>query len=332
MKRVYLDQMMWINLAKAAAGRKDGDRYSGALQAIRYAAKHGLASFPLSRTHYEETKHMPTARQRYEVGRIMLELSRGHRMIGPSNQLVQAEFESALYRFLKKPLRPPSPQVFGKGLGFVYERQIVGRIQRKDGRELTDVDLNWALQIESCANALAEELILCGPPEGVTVPDYDPQADRAFAEEFVLIQEEQATRFQANRTTRDRIGRVLTAAEWIKMAPLVVGTLIREGIDPEKFFQDPKILTALIEEMPVVNASLQLRRLQHENSERQWKTNDYYDIEALSVGVVHCDIIVTERHWAHMLNRAQLSKRHQTIVLTTRRQDLSELIAHLAHV
>ena len=326
MKRVYLDQWVWINLAKAAAGRKDGSRFADTLAVIRYAAEHGLASFPLSRTHYEETKHMPTARQRKAVGRLMLDLSRGHRMIGPSDHLVQAEFEAALHRYLRRPHTSHGLQVFGTGLGFVYDiGPIVGRIVRRDGSEPTDVDPAWRVAVESYANSMAEELFLCGPPDGVDVPGYDPHADRAFAEEFVQIQEEQAQRFQDNHTSRDRQGRLLTAAEWVQMAPLAVRALIKERIDPEEFFQDPEFLTAFIEDMPVVNASLQMRRLQHQNPQRQWKPNDHYDIEGFSVAVVHSDIIVAERHWAHMLERAKLSERHQTTVLT----DIPDLIAHL---
>ncbi|AUW92650.1 hypothetical protein BXT84_00685 [Sulfobacillus thermotolerans] len=86
-----------------------------------------------------------------------------------------------------------------------------------------------------------------------------------------------------------------------------------------------EFLTAFIEAMPVVNVSLQMRRLQHQNPQRQWHPNNHYDIEGSSVVVVHCDIIVTERHWAHRLQRAKLPERHRTTVL----RNIPDLIAHL---
>ena len=44
-------------------------------------------------------------------------------------------------------------------------------------------------------------------------------------------------------------------------------------------------------------------------------------MHALSVAVVHCDVVVTERHVASLLREAGLDRRHDTRVLT----DLAEL-------
>ncbi|MGC8489133.1 MAG: hypothetical protein ACP5QO_13095, partial [Clostridia bacterium] len=63
-------------------------------------------------------------------------------------------------------------------------------------------------------------------------------------------------------------------------------------------------------------AALEMRRLQHQNPQRRWKTNDYYDVTALSVAVVHCDVVVTERHWAALITRAGLDKLHRTVLWT----------------
>jgi hypothetical protein len=48
---VYLDQWVWVRLAKAAVGRPELPSDTDVLSAVRDAAKSGVA-FPLSSTHY----------------------------------------------------------------------------------------------------------------------------------------------------------------------------------------------------------------------------------------------------------------------------------------
>ena len=47
-----------------------------------------------------------------------------------------------------------------------------------------------------------------------------------------------------------------------------------------------------------------LRVLQHDNPERAWEGNDRLDIMALAVALTSCEIVVTERHWSHLAQRA----------------------------
>lgn len=46
MRRVYLDQNKWIDLARAATGRAEGGRFVEALAAARDAVAAGTAVFP----------------------------------------------------------------------------------------------------------------------------------------------------------------------------------------------------------------------------------------------------------------------------------------------
>ena len=327
---MYLDQWVWINLARAAAGRGASAEWADALATVRWASEHHLAAFPLSRTHYEETKHMPREDQRQTVGRLMLEISRGHRMIGPSDKLVMAEFTTALSRWAARPLpiQELDVRIFGTGMGFVYDhRPVIGKIVRRDGQPMTHDQLAIAAAIEPVANALAEEVFLCGPPRSVDIPGYDPNADRRLAAEFVLIQEEHARRFSQNRSDRDHQASVLAAAEWIQIAPMAVQTLVNAGIDPDDFFlQGKQFLTDFLETMPVVHAGLTLRTLQHQNPQRPWDPNDFHDIESLSVAIVHCDIVFAERHWGHMLRRARLPEKHQTAMVISPRKLIAQLV------
>ena len=71
---VYLDQWVWIDLARAEAGkpRRPGDHK--VLASIRSAAADGVA-FPLSAIHYYETLKIKDPAQRSSLAQVMASVS-----------------------------------------------------------------------------------------------------------------------------------------------------------------------------------------------------------------------------------------------------------------
>jgi hypothetical protein len=330
---VYLDQWVWVELAKVVKGSSTDATFQDLLELARFGVRHKLVSFPLSLVHYMELHHTRSAQRRYEVGSLMHQLSQGHRMMIPVPDLIEAEFDTALQKRFGVPEFPRTVQVFGIGTGHVYGRPpIVGHIVSRDGGEPEGIDPVWKARIEARANELTEEMLLCGPPEGVDVPGYDPNAHRVFADQFVTAEEDQANKFREHGADSRYQRRVLLAREWILLVrEIALNALIHAGIDPDWFFsQGAEFLADFIADMPVVNASLEMRRLQHQNPDRPWSPNDHYDVQALSMAVVHCDVVVTEKHWAHVIRRAGLDQVNSTLVLDRRR--LPELLPYLAAV
>jgi len=175
-----------------------------------------------------------------------------------------------------------------------------------------------------------ERALLCGPLEAEHVPGYSPDAVRAFSEEFVRTEEDQAVKFKQFGVDSAYQERVLTAREWaLLMNEVAVDALARAGLDSESFLsQGADFLTDFLSDMPVVHAQMEMRRLQHQNPSRHWQPNDHNDVIALSMAVVHCDVVVTEKHWAHLLTeRAALDKKHSTLVVD--RKGLPELLIYL---
>jgi hypothetical protein len=71
---VYLDQWVWIRLAKAAKGEPREASDLQVLAAVQDAAADGVA-FPLSATHHIETTKIPDPRQRHDIARVMAQVS-----------------------------------------------------------------------------------------------------------------------------------------------------------------------------------------------------------------------------------------------------------------
>jgi hypothetical protein len=71
----YLDQWVWVRLAKAALGRPKEPGDLAVFEAVRDAADAGVA-LPLSATHYIETSRIADPRRRRDLAAVMAPMSR----------------------------------------------------------------------------------------------------------------------------------------------------------------------------------------------------------------------------------------------------------------
>ncbi len=147
--------------------------------------------------------------------------------------------------------------------------------------------------------------MLTGPAPGEEAPGYDPLVHLSVARAFVDSEVDQAQRFATYGVDTKYQRTVLLTREWTRLFNPVTDALARAGISSESFFDGAaEFLTAFLEQLPVVFTTFEMRRLQHQNPQRKWTTNDQFDVSFLSMAVVHCDIVVTEKHWATLMRRA----------------------------
>jgi hypothetical protein len=69
--RVYLDQWVWIRLARAALGRPKDPQDADVLAMVRESVRLGLASYPLSPVHYKELAAGASPRQGHELAPVI---------------------------------------------------------------------------------------------------------------------------------------------------------------------------------------------------------------------------------------------------------------------
>lgn len=83
---------------------------------------------------------------------------------------------------------------------------------------------------------------------------------------------------------------------------------------------------SLCEQMPTVAVVEALAKANHKAAaDRPWKPNDIHDIDALSVAIPYCDIVVTERHFYTQVSKTTLAERFNTVILR-RLEDLPAAI------
>jgi hypothetical protein len=165
MQRIYLDQNKWLDLSRAAWGRKGGERYADALAVARFGVEHSLASFPLSSSHYVETLRRKDAASRRRLAGLMVTLSRFH-AIAPPSRIIEGELDAALYSRFGKPGDPRPLQPFGMGVWFAmgteeHRYQVPADADLPPGRRY---------EFELWANEFLQAAMIMGPNEGQAVP------------------------------------------------------------------------------------------------------------------------------------------------------------------
>ncbi len=344
-KLVYLDLNHWIYLAKAATGHQDGARHCAALETLRRAAASSQFLFPLSGTHYMEMQGIQNPRWRRDITDVMEELT-GFRTLLSRAAIIQMEVEAALDDLATprpQPLYPPVTLIgdgvfhtFGPRGGLhgglrgglpIYNAEgedvtETTRLEFRDGPEAFD---RWQAENE----LLLERSILRGPTDE-EAPDlrargWRPETNRRIAEE--RAQQEQSQQFavvEQGRSLRGRTRDEVAARHlFFELNELVATGLVARGRQLDEVFTDVATARRFTDSMPSSDIAITLTTARHRNPQTRWSANDIFDIDAMSVAVPYCDIVVTEQHACHVLKTARADRRANTQLLT----ELNELAA-----
>jgi hypothetical protein len=107
---------------------------------------------------------------------------------------------------------------------------------------------------------------------------------------------------QAEGFSKVLVKRCVFASELVDILDPLKAAMRAHRVSPDELAgEDP--LTAFLAAMPTRWMTAHLRRSAFENPSNKWESHDLNDIAYLAVAAVHCDIVVTERKWAHHLGK-----------------------------
>jgi hypothetical protein len=153
------------------------------------------------------------------------------------------------------------------------------------------------------------------------VAQHDPTREQHAFEERELGKLLRSTGYKG-----DRLRDAWTARMLIELNRDIIEAMLRCGLSPDLLTTNGKEgLNQFLYDLPVASAVFEIRYRRHRNTTLAWTANDMNDMHALAVAVVHCDVVVTEKHMASVMVEAGLDTRHGTVVLT----DLAALGPHL---
>lgn len=338
----YLDQWVWIRLARAASGKPDAPGDPELLKTLIDAANAGVA-FPLSWTHYIETESIKNPRQRRDVANVMASISH-FRTIRSRRDLLRNQLLIAMHEHFGRPtFRPERLDPLGIGVHWAFQGvEKVLQVHDADGN-IIDVDqipremrirATQGFEYQVVAGPRDEEIRLLRERYGYK-PEATAEVGRSRLEwetEFVGLLVDTPPRDPAEL-------RVWIQAREIvhENLELLVGVLKEYGLpirrltdgfgdnDPERRRQ---FISGFFDRLPSVQVAVDLKLAVHHNNQRGWAKNDVDDTDAMSIAVPYCAAVVADKAVADALKRVDAGDRHGTFI-TGKLEELAEVLPEM---
>ncbi|WP_067097531.1 hypothetical protein [Mycobacterium sp. 852002-40037_SCH5390672] len=319
---VYLDQNKWIDLARAETGHPLGAPFLDALAAFKRAVDEGRAGFPLSSAHYFETGKQSKLDKRIALARTMVRLA-GQLRIAPPHDIVPWEIRCALIRAFELPMTVPEKRIFGTGVAHAFAAPQLRFEPRTEWRgtalpaEVQKM-LRPIVKAECEARVLADYVPIGNAPsvrlhlDNHTVLTGNRFADgqRAVASWIVEL-------------GRHRLNDVMLATAFADISDPLALVATELGVAAEQLADNAQ---DIIDQIPSRWVEMKLRSQRQANPQKLWESNDLNDLIALSIAVPYCDVVVTEKSWASLINAAKVGKRFDTLVT----RDLNDVVNRLS--
>lgn len=86
------------------------------------------------------------------------------------------------------------------------------------------------------------------------------------------------------------------------------------------WFTGPIAGVSFITALPVQQVFVELLYAAHRNLAYTFRQHDRVDLQDLALAIPYCDVVVPDRHWAHLATASRVAREHGTVVLKGRDQ------------
>lgn len=321
---VYLDLNHWISLAQASVGHAKGKPFVETLNVCRRVRNAGSAIFLLSALHYMEMNKIKDPEQRWAVAAVMEELS-GFLSLISRVLVMELELATMLNRYVREPIDLPNIPLVGRGVRHSFGQSSGVRIVGPAG------DVTAAVREQMGGTAFDEFVaeaqlrldrsVLRGPANHEVAElralGWKPEASIAVAERRAAQERDQSRILDSNKSLRQgRLRDLVQAREFIvEFQDMLPRALAQRNLSLTNVFRDLESARNMVRGMPSTEVATELKTAWHRNGEKVWSANDIYDLDALSLAVPYCDIVVTDKACHHALTVARLGERMHTALL-----------------
>ena len=338
---VYLDQWVWIRLARAANGKPGEASDLRVLAAVQDAAESGVA-FPLSTTHYLETSKIASPRQRYDVARTMASVSH-FRTLRARRVLLRHQMLHAMHvNFARPYFRPPLPDVLGTGFRWTFDGEQGPMVLRGPDGVVDPATIDGLPEFLLKANQLSELMIMAGPPDeemGILRAEYGYRPEATIEIEASRLKWESSyvdllaehpaskaelrVRLQAREVIQEHLDmfNALTAEYRINMNRVL-------GYDPARPMVSRRRMVRFADTIPTLRIAVDLKVEVFRNAAKPWSMNAIHDTDALSIAIPYCHVVVPDSEMASLLSRSGTGPRYGTKIIS-RLSELPDVLAEL---
>ena len=320
MLRVYLDQNKWIDLARALYGDERGVPFRDAATVICTAVEAGHVSLPLSSGHMFETRKRRKAESRQSLASVMATVSKNH-ALAPPWVLLPGELDRAMRRRYGRPTTPLPLQPFGWGLA-----HRSGHLAPQLSQEIRDAILSADPRVtDRDVTKWIDGVLLEGPPEDLPVGDI-PQPPLEHGQLFAEGERAQVKIFAEGEADRKLRHETVAARSMRELAEPLREAQARAYVTDEEFTRTRPRGDDRVPARPAISgrrAGVDVAAARQRRDALAPKRPERHRV--LVELLAYCDVLVTERRWAHMYNRTDLPTRLGCKVLTDL-ADVTEIV------
>ena len=300
-----------------AVSKSQSEEVLGALAFLRVAKNMGQVCLPLSITHYMETLKRREGASRDRLGAFMWNLSSG-RTLAWGSAILQYEIANALWhRFpsLVDPAKIGSLDLLGHGMGHARGEPIHRFVVPDEFSSLfTSAGRH---EFEGQINDLMERSLLGAGPFAAAAA----AAGEVQLPNFSDVEEIFATNLIEVRSWLEKLPPEALDDGVYLMSLTDILKALREALERHNISLSAQDslnwpdLRALIDDLPTQRVAAHLLREWARNKSLRVKPNDLFDWMSLIPATAYCDVVVTEKLFADLVNRGSLKK--QAIVITS---------------
>jgi hypothetical protein len=277
----------------------------------------GLAIFPLSITHFDETLKILDSERRQRLAKYMMLVSQGWAIL-PAPMIIEPEIEDACRKYLGLPTYDLQKFAIKKGMSHLVGAKSDLEIEVKDANSplLKDVNLK-DLKRELLEKVESPEMLLRFMEHGLDKSELMKRQEYAKATTEKLEQIRLTS--QSEIRDNDLRRRVAVVEYFLKVInPKVITYLYTINADPKDFVDNfLKSRTKIIQfflSLPTSYCVVQLSRYRDMQRGRKISPNDMNDIMSLSIAIPYSDVVVTETMWQHAIIQTKLDELRPTII------------------
>ncbi|MDE1161989.1 MAG: hypothetical protein PW792_08590 [Acidobacteriaceae bacterium] len=332
---VYLDLNHWIGLSQALIGHRQGAAHVDTLEACRAARASGRVTFVLSGTAYIEVQRIKHPDQRRRLAEVVEELADFSTLVG-RHVAMALELDAVLDPIAKRPSQLSKVPLLGRGVRHAFGIQSGFSIMGPEG-DVTEsfrqrygpakFDAHMAETMLKMERSIFRGPMNADEEKGLRSYGYLPESTVAMAQKRLEHELSYKRTMDADPSIRrgDLTDYVSVRELLIEFQDILPRTLQQRGLVLADLREGREAGRRLVHSMPSTDVSITLKSAWHRNGQREWATNDIFDIDALSLAMPYCDVVVTEKACAHILRTAKIDQRMNTALLTNL-QELPEVL------
>jgi hypothetical protein len=338
---VYLDQWVWLRLAKADQGEPREASDLAVLAAVRNASDAGVA-FPLSSTHYMETGKISNPQQRAALARTMASISHC-RTIRSAGVLMRHQMLWAMHLTFGRPaFRPPVPEALGTGVLWAFTGNPGPLTLHGPSGRIDPATIPGMPEFLRKANQYGEYFLLAGPADeeldDLRRHGYRPEAMEDVERSRLEWEETYRGLLAGDPVSRAELRVRVQAREICHEHIRLFGELLTEyhislgqaiGYSPARPNISRGNMVAFADRMPSVRIATDLKVQLFRDTTTTWTMNAVNDIDAVSLAVPYCHVVVPDKQMAHFLTTSRAGERNQTQIVR-KLTDQPDLLPDLA--